>query len=414
MESTKQLFLPYELATFLQCPRKHALIKQEKIWVFDLGENPIDAFFCKLLPHAYNHELGYERLTQYFNQIHTNHFSGNSKYGRNREFFVDLFEIFSLMREEAVWYEKTKHPAAQLLFNRKWSVLIDTENQNLLDVYLDMVELTEYTDEETGECVNKVKALKVVSSREFLTTSDAKNSVDLDCYAIALFDKFPKIDRVTVGFYMLRQRSTIEIEVYRHHYQQLLDFYKEIVHKIIRRFPYVETSRISLPQLSTKCVRCIVSSYCTEYREALEAERLEVADSEEDLNKLSIERTRLKAQQAIIKKRLDKIDDVLKERLNGMDDGMFLEPNMHYKMSRVETVSYPAIETAQFISEYTGMDVNEVLNAISKIDNKSLNELIADLKKQKILDTTLLQSGILGLATKQYSTRLRPKKLGKR
>jgi len=316
--------------------------------------------------------------------------AGHEAFSEGLQIMSDLCERLSPLDPESV------------LSTEEW-FSVETDGVNLVGV-IDLVLQREAVNEETGEVFIKIEVLDWKTTREFLTTRDAAESIQLAIYDMAMRLTYDA-DQYETCFYMLRSSDKIRI---RHTNADLESWRRYIV----ATAEQIDREEEWKPKLNPQCVHCHVRKNCEAFLEAVKGELPPYTEDMEDIRALAVEREGLSIRKKIVKKRLEVIDNAIKALLSMTGEAVDLgEDDWFFKLSSVEKKSFAPSDVLDILAVRLGLEPRDVLDAVAVVQKGKLDKLFAEVsEKQGVGPVQLARGALENRAERTYSSRLYSKK----
>jgi len=269
--------------------------------------------------------------------------------------------------------------------------------------FMDLVLRNEMVDESTGEVEYTIEVIDYKSTHAFVTTRDAESSIQLALYNMAARQKWPGERSYTCSLHMLQTGTHITV---RHTPQQLAGFKQYI----LATASQIEQDQSWIAKLGPDCAWCHLRAECATYQKALKAHNHIATETPADLEQLGQEREEVSIRAKIFKKRLEEIDDVLKERLSRTTQPLFLAGYI-FSMSKVETLEHSPKLVIELLSERLGIPVDRIIESTMDIQKKRLDQLLTEVaQEQGLTPVAMVKAALANRAERKYSTRMNHKK----
>jgi CRISPR/Cas system-associated exonuclease Cas4 (RecB family) len=277
------------------------------------------------------------------------------------------------------------------------------EPSNLMPVevvgYLDLVLGHDLVDEETGEVETLIEVIDWKTTKAFLTSRDAQESLQLSIYDLAAREKWPDARAYRAALNLLRDGTHLQV---RHSTAERRDTERYILATAAQ----IRDEREWAPRLNSNCTYCHHRHDCPAYQKALKGDSHTVAEDMNDFDKLIEERAALAIRKKIVGKRLDEIDDVIKAHLKSSKHPLEIG-GWFFKLSSVERKNYPADVVIPLLAHKFDISPAELLADLTTVSTKKLKELMKtkaeELGREKV---SLVQATLESKAERNYSSRL--------
>lgn len=269
--------------------------------------------------------------------------------------------------------------------------------------FMDLVLRNELIDESTGEVEYTIEVIDYKSTHAFVTTRDAESSIQLALYNMAARQKWPGERSYTCSLHMLQTGTHITV---RHTPQQLAGFKQYI----LATASQIEQDQSWIAKLGPDCAWCHLRAECATYQKALKAHNHIATETLADLEQLGQEREEVSIRAKIFKKRLEEIDDVLKERLSRTTQPLFLAGYI-FSMSKVETLEHSPKLVIELLSERLGIPQERIIEATMEVQKKRLDQLLTEIAaEQGLTPVAMVKAALANRAERKYATRMNHKK----
>ena len=268
---------------------------------------------------------------------------------------------------------------------------------------IDLVLANDQIDESTGEVLRTIEVIDYKSTHAFLTTRDADSSLQLAIYDMAARQKCPDAAKYVCSLHMLQTSTHIQII----HDTDQLDSYKKY---ILATAKQIESEENWPTKLGSDCAWCHIRHDCLAYKKALATQNHIATETMTDLERLAEEREEVAIRAKIFNKRLDEIDDVLKENLSRSKMPLTLAGQI-FKLSMVETIEYEPQLVIDILSERLGMSPIEIAIHTMDTTKKKLEAMLTTAaEKHGLTAISMVKAAMLNRATRKYHTRMTHKK----
>jgi RecB family exonuclease len=317
---------------------------------------------------------------------------------KGKELFTDGWSMVQTLCEK----QGPVDPAQLFALEHPFELVID--DKVMLRERIDRVDRTEEMDEDTGELFVNLTVFDYKSTRQFLTTTDVRDSVQIASYAItAQHEIEPTATHIRSGYWMLRTGEPLLIT----HTALELDEWREYILVTAHQMEADTTWR---PQLNVGCPYCPGQDQCPEYARALTGERKIIAESLEDLDAVSREREDINGILRILESRKKELTAAIKSFLEASGGRAEMGETL-YSLSRRRGVSYPTAESLRIISEGTDLPFDDVVSEVCDVSTRKLNALLQRYGKERGIETTtLVRAALENVAERTATTALRPRK----
>lgn len=227
---------------------------------------------------------------------------------------------------------------------------------------------------------------------------DLETNLQMSAYGIAIRKLFPHVKKVTYRFEMLRlnkaQTTTRTMEQLKDAYAYIQTIMEEI------ESPEAKFE----PNLTPLCGWCDYKDICDEYNRVVDgnpAFAKLVGDSGSDL--IAQEWKKAVAVEKIGAKRKRDLEAMLKERLKASDESELAADGKIFYMYARKSTSYPA-EVVNLVSERSGKPVDEVREAVTTVDTKTLLAYLEEgLSEMRAADRAMLKAEVEVLAIEEFT-----------
>lgn len=289
------------------------------------------------------------------------------------------------------------------LFALEHTFEVTVADKVLLRERIDRVDRVETMDQETGEVFAELTVFDYKSTRQFLTTTDVRDSIQIAAYAITAHEIDPTATHVRAGFWMLRSGEPLLITHSASELEEWRDY-------IVVTAQQMEADTTWRPQLNVGCPYCPGQDQCPEYARALTGKRKLIAESLEDLDAVSQEREDINGILRILEGRKKELTAAIKSFLEASGERAEMGETL-YSLSRRRGVNYPTAQTVRIIAEGTSLDIDEVVSEICDVSNRKLDALMQRYGKQNGIETTtMVRAALENVAERTATTALRPTK----
>jgi len=269
--------------------------------------------------------------------------------------------------------------------------------------FMDLILKTELIDEETGEVENIIEVIDYKSTHAFLTSRDAESSIQLALYNMAARQKWPGMRSYICSLHMLQTGTHITV---RHEPQQLAGFKKYI----LATAKQIEKDTSWTTKLGPDCAWCHLRTECSAYKKALAAGNHIATETIADLNKLAKEREEVAIRAKIFSKRLEEIDDVLKEHLSRTNQPLFAAGHV-FSMSKVDSLQHKPLTVVTLLSEKLGLTVDQIIERTMEVQKKRLDQLLTESAQEHgLTPITMIKAALVNRAEHKISSRMNAKK----
>lgn len=317
--------------------------------------------------------------------------------GKGKELYTDGWAMVQTLCEK----QGPVDPAQLFALEHPFEITID--GKVMLRERIDRVDRVEAMDEETGEVFVDLTVFDYKSTRQLLTTTDVRDSIQIASYAITAFKLEPTATHVRAGYWMLRTGEPLLIT----HSASELDEWREYILVTAHQMEADTTWR---PKLNVGCPYCPGQDQCPEYERALTGKRKVIAESLEDLDAVSQEREDINGILRILEGRKKELTAAIKSFLEASGERAEMGETL-YSLSRRRGVNYPTAQTVRIIAEGTDLLIDDVVSEICDVSKKKLDTMLQRYGKQHGVETTtMVRAALENVAERTVTTALRPTK----
>jgi RecB family exonuclease len=318
---------------------------------------------------------------------------------REQEMFVDGLQMVSLLCER----QEDVNP--EHIFALEHGIEFMLADDILVRGRIDRIDRTETMDEGTGEVFLVLIVYDYKTTRQWLTTRDVADSIQIACYSMAARFLEPTATRVRAGFWLLRTGEPLLIS---HTDTELVDWTDYIVAQVRQ----IQSEKEWAPTLNTNCIYCSCSAECPEYARALKGKQIFVAKDLHDFDLVAQEREEISAILRILEDRKKKLTEVIKGFLESSGEGAEMG-EVYYRLSRRPRDVYPAADAVRIIAERTGNPEEEVLKAVGSVSNKAIDTYLKEFARQtNVAKAGMIRAALANISEKTYTTSLYHRKKG--
>jgi RecB family exonuclease len=316
-----------------------------------------------------------------------------------QELFVDGLQMISNLCEQQEMVDPEKVFALEHAFE------FTLGDEVLVRGRIDRIDREESMDEETGEIFLTLYIYDYKTTRQWLTTRDVADSIQIACYSIAAKIIEPTATRLRSGLWLLRTGEPILIS---HTDTELVDW----TDYIVTTARQIQTEKTWAPSLNVNCVYCSCSDECEEYKRALRGEKLFFAKDMHDYDTMAREREDINDILRILEARKKELTAAIKEFLASSGEGAEMG-DVYYRLSRRPRDSFPIGETVRIIAERTGEPEDTVMKAVGTVQTKAVEAFLKEhARRTNVGEAGMIRAALANISERSYSTTLYHRKSG--
>jgi hypothetical protein len=262
---------------------------------------------------------------------------------------------------------------------------------------MDLVFKYESTDSDTGEVTTEILVIDYKSTLAFLTSRDARESLQLQIYNLAARELWPDATTYRCALFLMASAQLIPAT-------WTVPYLADTKKYIVSTCHQIENEKSWHAHLNSDCVYCHHRHDCGIYRDALIWDDKFVCESLADLDSLAKEREDLTVRLRILNRRKDEVDNAIKSAVRS---GPLEIDGELFKLSRVETKTYPLWKTIQAITKHAQIDVDKIIDSIATVSKSHLDSFLRDAEtKLGASKVTMIRAALDNVAQREISTRL--------
>lgn len=318
---------------------------------------------------------------------------------KEQELFVDGLQMVSLFCEK----QEILDPEHIFALEHDFEFTLGDEVR--VRGRMDRIDREEAMSEETGEVHLTLTVDDYKTTRQWLTSRDVADSIQIACYSMAARIIEPAATRFHAGLWLLRTGEPILIS---HTETELVDWADYILTTVRQ----IQTEKEWAPTLNTNCIYCSCSSECSEYKRALRGDKLFFAQDMHDYDTMAKEREDISDILRILESRKKKLTEAIKGFLESSGAGAEMG-EVYYSLSRRHRDSFPIGETVRIIAERTGEPEDVVMEAVGQVQTKAVETFLKEYaRRTNVGSAGMIRAALANITERSYTTSLYHRKSG--
>ncbi len=219
-----------------------------------------------------------------------------------------------------------------------------------------------------------IEIIDYKTNRQLFSREELDHSLQLSIYCAAARKLWPWAKNIKLTFSMLRHGVRLRTHRTPEQIESVLGYVEAVGHKM-------ENATDFPPRLNANCGYCEYRARCPAYANALSGDRLVQSENVADLAAVAKEREEVARLVKILYARKDELERVLKAELKDKDE--LVLGGVRYRMYTAEKLVYPIEPTVETLVHATGKSPDEILKAITTVNNKALDEFVTQISEDK-------------------------------